>query len=103
MVVRRRQRAVLLPLALYAVSAVVVGYFLHNAEIGSRGLTAKQALKVQIYETNRELDAAKAEQVEWNRRLSLLRAEHVDKDILEERARILLGRVHRNDLVIITP
>lgn len=103
MVVRRRLRDVLLPLALYGVAAAVVGYFLHNANIGSRGTAAKQALKIQIYEVNRELDAARAEHGEWNRRVALMKAEHVDRDLLEERARILLGRVHKNDLVIIQP
>lgn len=103
MVVRRRLRSVLIPLALYVMAGGLVGYFLHNAKIGNRGLAAKQALKIQIYEVNRELDAAREDHAEWNRRLALLRAEHVDRDLLEERARILLGRVHRNDLVIVLP
>lgn len=103
MVVRRRLRSILLPLALYSVSGAVVGYFLHNANIGSRGLAAKQALKIQIYETTREWEAAKAEHGEWDRRVALLKADHVDRDLLEERARILLGRVHKNDLVVIQP
>ena len=46
MVVRNRARRVLVPLALYGVSAAVVGYFMHHANIGSRGLEAKRALKV---------------------------------------------------------
>ena len=103
MVVRRRLRSVLIPLALYVVAGGLIAYFVHNAQIGNRGLAAKQVLKIQIYEVNRELDAARAEHTEWDRRLALLRAEHVDRDLLEERARILLGRVHRNDLVIVGP
>lgn len=102
MVVRRRLRSVLLPLALYAVSAAVVGYFVHHAHSGNRGLEAKKALKTQIYEISRELDAAKAEHGEWDRRIALLRSDQIDRDLLEERARVMLGRVHRNDLVIIT-
>ena len=101
MVVRRRLRAVLIPLALYLVAGGVVGYFLHNAKIGSRGLAAKQTLKIQIYEVNQELDAARAERADWEDRVALLKADHVDRDLLEERARMLLGRVHRNELVII--
>jgi hypothetical protein len=67
MVVRRRRlRAILMPLALYALSAAGVAYFVHHAHSGNRGLDAKRALKIQ------------------------------------ERARSVLGRVHRNDLVIIT-
>ena len=103
MVVRRRFRAVVVPLAAYAVAAGIVGYFLHNAKIGSRGLAAKQILKIQIYDANQELDAARAESREWDRRLALLRADQIDRDLLEERGRILLGRVHKNDVVIVGP
>lgn len=103
MVVRRRLRAVLIPLALYAVSAALVGYFVHNAKIGQRGLAAKQVLKIQIYEITQELDGARAQSRDWDQRLSLLRADQIDRDLLEERGRMLLGRVHRNDVVIVSP
>ena len=103
MVVRRKLRAVLIPLVAYAAAGGLVAYFLHNARIGSRGFDAKQELKVQIYEINRELDLARAETKEWERRLSLVRAEHVDRDLIEERGRILLGRVHKNDVVVVGP
>lgn len=103
MVVRRRLRTVVAILGAYALGACLVAYFLHNAKIGNRGWTAKQELKVQIYELNRELGGAKAERTEWERRLALLRADQVDRDLLEERARILLGRVHKNDVVVIAP
>jgi cell division protein FtsB len=103
MVVRRRARAVLLPLGLYAVSILVVGYFLHEAESGSRGLEAKRALKIQAYGLQQELDATKADRAVWERRVALLRSDQIDRDLLEERARVVLGRVHPNDLVIINP
>ena len=102
MVVRRRARKILLPLALYGVSALVVGYFVHHAHSGSRGLDAKRQLKIQAYEISKELEALKSERAEWERRIALLQSDQIDRDLLEERARILLGRVHRNDLVIIT-
>jgi cell division protein FtsB len=103
MVIRRRLRSFLLPLMLYAVSAGGIGYFLHNAKIGQRGLDAKQVMKVEIYELTQNLEAAKAERSDWDRRLALMRADQVDRDLLEERSRILLGRVHKNDLVIVAP
>jgi cell division protein FtsB len=103
MVIRRRLRSFFVPLILYAVSAGVIGYFMHNAKIGERGLDAKQVMKVQIYELSQNLEAAKAEHADWDRRLALMRADQVDRDLLEERARILLGRVHKNDVVIVGP
>jgi cell division protein FtsB len=102
MVVRKRARRILIPLALYSVSAAAVGYFVHHAHSGSRGLEAKRQLKIQVYEIGQQLDGVKAERAEWERRIALLRSDQIDRDLLEERARALLGRVHRNDLVIIT-
>ena len=102
MVVRKRARKLLIPLALYGVSGLVVGYFLHHAQSGARGLEAKRQLKIQAHEISKELEALKTQRAEWERRIALLRSDQIDRDLLEERARTLLGRVHRNDLVIIT-
>lgn len=103
MVVRRRVRMVVLPLVLWAVSALVVGYFVTQAENGNRGLEAKRVLKVKAYGLSQELAAAKAERAVWEHRVALLRSEQIDRDLLEERARVVLGRVHANDIVIIDP
>jgi cell division protein FtsB len=103
MVVRRRFRAFLIPLVLYAGAAAAVGYFIQSAKSGNRGLLAKQALKIQVFELRRELETVSAEYADWDRRLALLRADQVDRDLLEERARTVLGRVHKNDLVIVQP
>ncbi len=102
MVVRRRARAILIPLLLYSVSVAIVGYFVHHAHNGSHGLQAKRGFKIKVVELTREVDALKTERGEWERRIALLRSDQLDRDILEERGRSLLGRVHRNDLVIIT-
>jgi len=103
MVIRRRVRAVVVPAVLWSVSALVVGYFVQQAEGGSRGLTAKRALKIEAYGLTRDLNAAKAERATWEHRVSLLRSEQIDRDLLEERARVVLGRVHANDVVVIDP
>jgi cell division protein FtsB len=102
MVVRRRARRFLLPLLLYAVSAGIVGYFVHHANTGARGLAAKERYIVLARELSRELEDARQERTEWERRIALLRSDQIDRDLLEERARVMLGRVHKNDLVIIT-
>ena len=103
MVVRRRVRAFFIPLALYLVAAAAVGFFVHSAQVGNRGLNAKRALKIQVFELRKELETAQADHADWDRRLALLRADQVDRDLLEERARVVLGRVHKNDLVIVQP
>ncbi|WP_430913483.1 FtsB family cell division protein [Methylobacterium sp. sgz302541] len=103
MVVRRRVRAVVLPLLLWGVSGLVVGYFVSQAENGNRGLEAKRALKIQAYGLGKDLAAAKADRAVWEHRVALLRSDQIDRDLLEERARLVLGRVHANDVVVIDP
>ena len=65
-------------------------------------MEAKRQLKIQSYELGQELEAVKVQRQEWERRIALLRSDQIDRDLLEEQARLMLGRVHRNDLVIIT-
>jgi cell division protein FtsB len=102
MVIRRRVRRILIPLVLYSISAAMVGYFMHHAHSGARGVEARQQFETQADALTKELDAVKTERVDWERRIALLRSDQIDRDLLEERARVMLGRVHRNDLIIIT-
>ncbi|MBB4040821.1 cell division protein FtsB [Microvirga flocculans] len=92
----------MIPLMLYGVSAAVAAYFLHHAHNGARGIEAQQKYEAQVAELSQELDGLKTQRTEWERRIALLRSDQIDRDLLEERARIMLGRVHPNDLVIIT-
>jgi cell division protein FtsB len=85
---------------LYAVSAGLVGYFLHHAHEGDRGMDAKRTLKAQIIRLNDELAELKKTRASWERRMALMRDEAVDRDLLDERARDTLGWVHRNDVVV---
>lgn len=48
-----------------------------------------------------ELKAIQLERTEWEHRIALLKASQIDRDLLEERARAMLGMVHKNDVVII--
>ena len=47
-----------------------------------------------------EIASLSSERQDWEKRLGLMRDEAIDRDLLEERARAMLGRVHRNDVVI---
>lgn len=102
MVVRRRLQRILLPLVLYAISAGIVGYFVREAHSGARGTEARQQYEALASALNREFDDVHAERSDWERRIALLRSDQIDRDLLEEQARIMLGRVHPNDLVIMT-
>ena len=47
-----------------------------------------------------ELATLTVERKSWEQRLALVRIDAVDRDLLEENAREILGRTHKNDVVI---
>ena len=100
MVARTRLRAVLTALGLYAVAALIIGYFGVNAYTGAHGLKAKQDLTQKQTDLTRELERLRAERNVWEHRVALLRAGSLDADLLDERARALLDYVHPNDLTL---
>ncbi len=103
MVSRTRLRSILTGLALYALAAMVVGYFGINAYTGKYGLTARHDLEQEIARLTDELQALKAQRVAWERKTNLLRATGIDPDMLDERARAQLNFTHERDLVPLLP
>jgi cell division protein FtsB len=101
MVIRRKLRSVLTTLGLYVGAALFIGYFGVNAYTGNHGLRAKQDLDQQYAALSEELDRLKRERTEWQRRVALLRSESIDPDMLDERARAVLGYLDRRELTLI--
>lgn len=95
------KRAMLI-IALYALSASAVGYFVHHAHNGERGLKMKHELRAQIRELEAEYAELKNTKKNWGAKLSMLQDEGIEKDLLDERVRATLGRVHKSDVVVIT-
>jgi len=102
MVSHRRRRAVLTALALYSFAALFIGYFAVNAFTGNHGLRAQADLDQQLASMQNELTRLKAERALWERRVALLRPDRIDPDMLDERARVLLGLADPRDLVLLT-
>jgi|SRR5262245_12456712 cell division protein FtsB len=103
MVVYRRIRAVLFPLLLYFVSGSIGAYFVWHAVNGERGLRTKDEYERKIAALTGELKELKAEHSLWNHRIAQLSGRVIDRDLLAEQARAILGRIHRNDLVVLLP
>ena len=102
MVVKTRARAILLPIAFYAVSGVASGFFVWQASIGDHGLKAKAEYQIQMAALTHQLGDLQAERKVWDRRVTLMRSDAVDRDLLDEEARAVLDRVGKNDLVVFT-
>ena len=99
MVTRARLKSFLTGLALYTMAAALVGYFGVNAYTGRYGLNAQQELDQEIVALTSELARLKKERAESEQRVSLLRSDHIDPDMLDERARFQLDYVNPHDLV----
>jgi cell division protein FtsB len=102
MVTRARLKSFLTGLALYTMAAALVGYFGVNAYTGRYGLNAQQELDQEIVALTSELARLKKERAESEQRVSLLRSDHIDPDMLDERARFQLDYVNPHDLVRMT-
>ena len=100
MVIRTRLRAILYPILLYALSGSIAGYFVWTAVNGQRGLKTRLEYRQKMAALESELNTLESEREGWERRIALMRSDAVDRDLLDEEARAILGRVSNHDLVI---
>ena len=68
---------------------------------GNYGLKARVNLEQQVAALTAELGDAKAERERWERRVALLKSDRLDPDMLDERARALLGFTDPRDVVML--
>ncbi|RJF87411.1 septum formation initiator family protein [Oleomonas cavernae] len=96
---RRRTRQAIVPV----VAICVTGYFGYHLVQGDYGLVSWLRLSHEIEETKAQLAQVSEQREALERRVSLLRPESLDRDMIEERARVTLGFAHENDVVILNP
>ena len=101
MVTHRRRRTILTALGLYTFAALFIGYFGVNACTGAHGLRAQADLDKQLASMDDELGRVRTERAMWERRVALLRSDKIDPDVLDERARALLGYVDPRDVTLL--
>ena len=101
MVTHRRRRAILTAVGLYTFAALFIGYFGVNAFTGAHGLHAQADLDKQLAAMDSDLAHLKAERAVWEKRVALLRSDKIDPDMLDERARALLGYVDPRDVTLL--
>ena len=94
--IRRRARLVVGPV----LGISLVAYFAYHLVEGDRGLTAWMRLNQQVREAKTTLAAVEAERTTLERRVDLLRPQHLDRDMLDERARHALDLIGPNETVI---
>jgi len=75
---------------LFFLAALCV-YFSYFSLFGERSFSRLQTLENQIYKVEQELASYQGDVKELNARVQALRPGAVDKDLLEERVRYMLG------------
>jgi cell division protein FtsB len=83
--------------------AALMVYFGYHAVQGDRGLMAWWNLRFEIEKANATATEVAAQRHAIEQRVTLLRPESLDRDMLEERARIMLGAAGPNDLIVPNP
>jgi cell division protein FtsB len=96
-------RSLILPTALFCVAGGVAGYFVWHGVNGQRGLKTGEEYEQKLAQLRLDRDLLKLQRMQWENRIALIKGENIDADILDEEVRKRLGRVHKNEVVILTP
>jgi cell division protein FtsB len=85
-------------LAFHAMLLILLLYFVFHAIGGNRGIIAYFKLNQQMVKSTEELDILRADRVELEHRVNLLKSP-LDRDMLDEQARKILGVARANEKV----
>ena len=94
---KRRSRPAIAPFLF----AIAVAYFGFHFVQGDRGLIAYLRFNQQIEDTRSQLAVLGEERARLEHRVNLLRPDHLDRDMLDERTRSVLGVAHRDEIIIL--
>jgi len=94
--IRRRGRQIAGPIF----GLLLFSYFVLHAIQGDRGLLAWLQIRQQIVLAQSKQAGAAGERADWEHRIALMRSEHLDADLLDERARLLTGLGREDELVV---
>jgi len=79
----------------------VVTYFAYHVIHGDRGLLAWWQLQQRIDAVKQTAERVSSERQVLEKRVRLLHPESLDRDMLEERARVMLNYGHKDDVIIL--
>ncbi len=76
-------------------------YFAYHLLHGDRGFFANKGLQVKLVQAEKTLEDKRAERMALENRVRLLRPDGIDLDLLDERARVVLGFVKKDERVVL--
>jgi cell division protein FtsB len=93
---RRHLRSAVVP----ALCVLAIAYFGYHGIEGERGLVAYARLVEDVQRAEALWREAAKTRQRLEARVSLLHPEHIDADMLDERARQVLGVAHPDDVIV---
>jgi cell division protein FtsB len=97
--IRKRARFVAGPVLGISLAA----YFAYHLVEGERGLIAWHRLSQELKTAKTVQTQVHGERDALDRRVNLLRSDHLDRDMLDEKARELLNLAAPNEIIIMRP
>lgn len=94
-------RRLMYSLALVSIASLATSFFFWHAVHGQRGLKAGEEYEQKLTQLKFERDMLKLQRLQFEHRLGLIKGERVDADILEDEVRKSLGRIHKNEVVVL--
>lgn len=99
---RQRKRTRRSRLVLPALTVVCLAYFGFHAFHGSYGLYSKEQLDLRKADLSSELTRLTRERESLERQVALLQDGSIERDMLDEQARLQLNYSQKSDLTILT-
>ncbi len=79
----------------------LLSYFFYHTTYGNSGIISKKKTEGKVADLTKELEQIRATRIELEHNVTLMRSESLDKDMLDEQARKVLGIVKKEEEVII--
>lgn len=81
----------------------IVAYFAHYALSGHRGLGAQERLETEIVQARAKLAEVASDRERLQRRVDAMKSEHLDRDMLDQRAREILNLARPDEVIVVDP
>lgn len=93
---KRKSKDIFAPVVMF----MIFGYFFYHLIQGDRGLLSWKFISMELRKSEALLSTLTKEKELLERDIKLLNSLHLDLDMLDERARGVLGYLHSNELVV---
>lgn len=85
---------------MFIIGLLLCAYFSYHIMHGNRSLAKLHSLEIKITSAQAQASDLEAEQEVLKQKVTMMRPQTLDKDLLEERIRVVLGYTQNDDLVI---